>query len=115
MEVLFVGLVTTLCGYCFIGLCLVVLHSLATLMKLTRSRRVLGLCYVVVKVSQMSISTEHYQIMLWLQFSPIFYLTWACKMSLVISETDVISVTRSLYTLQSTESEDSEWDGPPTV
>uniref|UniRef100_A0A1B6ML90 E3 ubiquitin-protein ligase MARCHF6 n=2 Tax=Graphocephala atropunctata TaxID=36148 RepID=A0A1B6ML90_9HEMI len=51
----FEGLVTTLCGYCVIGLCLVVLHSLATIMNLTRSRRVLGLCYVVVKVSLLSV------------------------------------------------------------
>lgn len=51
----FEGLVTTLCGYCVIGLCLVILHSLATLLNLTRSRRVLGLCYVVVKVSLLSV------------------------------------------------------------
>lgn len=51
------GLVTTLCGYCVIGLNLVVMHSLATILNLTRSRRVLGLCYVVVKVS-LSINYE---------------------------------------------------------
>lgn len=51
----FEGLVTTLCGYCVIGLCLVLLHGLASLLGLRRSRRVLGLCYVVVKVSLLSV------------------------------------------------------------
>jgi len=46
----FEGLVTTLCGYCIIGLCLVLLHGLASFLGLRRSRRILGLCYVVVKV-----------------------------------------------------------------
>ncbi|KAJ9583528.1 hypothetical protein L9F63_022146, partial [Diploptera punctata] len=51
----FEGLVTTLCGYCVIGLCLVLLHGLASLLGLRKSRRVLGLCYVVVKVSLLSV------------------------------------------------------------
>lgn len=51
----FEGLVTTLCGYCIIGLCLVLLHGLASLLGLRRSRRILGLCYVVVKVSLLSV------------------------------------------------------------
>lgn len=51
----FEGLVTTLCGYCIIGICLVVLHNIATLLNLRRSRRILGLCYVVVKVSLLSV------------------------------------------------------------
>ncbi|XP_014293717.1 E3 ubiquitin-protein ligase MARCHF6 isoform X2 [Halyomorpha halys] len=51
----FQGLVTTLCGYCVIGLCLVGLHSLAALLSLVKSRRVLGHCYVVVKVSLLSV------------------------------------------------------------
>ncbi|KAJ8878389.1 hypothetical protein PR048_018967 [Dryococelus australis] len=51
----FEGLVTTLCGYCVIGLCLVVLHAVASVFDLRRSRRILGLCYVVVKVSLLSV------------------------------------------------------------
>ncbi|XP_066997682.2 E3 ubiquitin-protein ligase MARCHF6 [Anabrus simplex] len=51
----FEGLVTTLCGYCVIGLCLVILHAFASVLGLRRSRRVLGLCYVVVKVSLLSV------------------------------------------------------------
>lgn len=51
----FEGLVTTLCGYCVIGVCLVVLHSAATLLGLRHPRRVFGLCYVVVKVSLLSV------------------------------------------------------------
>jgi len=51
----FQGLVTTLCGYCVIGICLVGLHSLAALFSLVRSRRFLGHCYVVVKVSLLSV------------------------------------------------------------
>ncbi|KAI5719871.1 hypothetical protein M8J76_016240 [Diaphorina citri] len=47
----FEGLLTTLCGYVLVGLTLVVLHSLASFFNLTKSRRVLGLCYIVVKVS----------------------------------------------------------------
>lgn len=51
----FEGLVTTLCGYCVIGIGLVVLHNAATLLGLRKPRRVLGLCYVVVKVSLLSV------------------------------------------------------------
>ncbi|KAK7867568.1 hypothetical protein R5R35_004318 [Gryllus longicercus] len=51
----FEGLVTTLCGYCVIGLFLVILHALASVLGLRRSRRILGLCYVVVKVSLLSV------------------------------------------------------------
>lgn len=51
----FEGLVTTLCGYCMIGIVLVMLHNVATLLSLRRSRRILGLCYVVVKVSLLSV------------------------------------------------------------
>ena len=46
----FEGLVTTLCGYCVIGACLVILHAWTSLLGMRRSRRLLGLCYVVVKV-----------------------------------------------------------------
>ncbi|XP_012259936.2 E3 ubiquitin-protein ligase MARCHF6 [Athalia rosae] len=51
----FEGLVTTLCGYCVIAVSMVVLHTLAALLGLQRSQRVLGLCYVVVKVSLLSV------------------------------------------------------------
>ena len=44
------GLVIAMVGYCMIGLCLVVLHALASILGLRRSARALGLCYVVVKV-----------------------------------------------------------------
>ncbi|KAG5678025.1 hypothetical protein PVAND_007733 [Polypedilum vanderplanki] len=51
----FHGLVTTLCGYCLIGTALVNLHGIAKLLKLRRPRRILGLCYIVVKVSLLSV------------------------------------------------------------
>ncbi|XP_043490280.1 E3 ubiquitin-protein ligase MARCHF6 [Polistes fuscatus] len=51
----FEGLVTTLCGYCVIGVCLVVCHTLAALLGFQRSQRILGLCYVIVKVSLLSV------------------------------------------------------------
>ncbi|XP_069958511.1 E3 ubiquitin-protein ligase MARCHF6 isoform X2 [Cherax quadricarinatus] len=51
----FEGLLTALCGYCVVGLCLVLLHTLAALIRLNRSKRVLGLCYVVVKVALLSV------------------------------------------------------------
>uniref|UniRef100_T1J4X4 E3 ubiquitin-protein ligase MARCHF6 n=1 Tax=Strigamia maritima TaxID=126957 RepID=T1J4X4_STRMM len=51
----FEGLLTTLCGYIVIGTCLVILHGLASIIRLKRSKRILGLCYVVIKVSLLSI------------------------------------------------------------
>lgn len=51
----FEGLLTALCGYCVVGLCLVILHTLAAIIRLNRSKRVLGLCYVVVKVALLSV------------------------------------------------------------
>lgn len=51
----FHGLVTTLVGYCIIGLALVKLHAIAKLLRLGKSRRILGLCYIVVKVSLLSV------------------------------------------------------------
>lgn len=51
----FHGLVTTLCGYCLVGVALVKLHAIAKLLKLRRPRRILGLCYIVVKVSLLSV------------------------------------------------------------
>lgn len=51
----FHGLVTTLAGYCIIGMTLVKLHAIAKLLKLRKPRRILGLCYIVVKVSLLSV------------------------------------------------------------
>lgn len=51
----FHGLLTTLVGYCIIGITLVELHALARFFKLRRPRRILGLCYIVVKVSLLSV------------------------------------------------------------
>ncbi|XP_076293390.1 membrane-associated ring finger (C3HC4) 6 [Lasioglossum baleicum] len=51
----FEGLVTTLCGYYVIGVCLVVLHTLAGVLGFYDSQRILGLCYVIVKVSLLSV------------------------------------------------------------
>jgi E3 ubiquitin-protein ligase MARCH6 len=42
-------------GYCIIGITLVELHAVARLLKLRRPRRILGLCYIVVKVSLLSV------------------------------------------------------------
>lgn len=46
----FEGLVTTLCGYCLIGMSLLILHTIATIIGFRRSKRILGLSYIVVKV-----------------------------------------------------------------
>lgn len=51
----FEGLVTTLCGYVVIGLSLVFLHAVASLGKFKRSKRILGFCYIVVKVSLLTV------------------------------------------------------------
>ncbi|XP_014219610.1 E3 ubiquitin-protein ligase MARCH6 isoform X2 [Copidosoma floridanum] len=51
----FEGLLTTLCGYCVLGVFLVVLHALAALFGFQRSQRFLGLGYVIVKVSLLSV------------------------------------------------------------
>ncbi|XP_017767237.1 PREDICTED: E3 ubiquitin-protein ligase MARCH6 isoform X2 [Eufriesea mexicana] len=48
-------LVTTLCGYCVTGVWLVVLHTLAAPLGFQRSQQLFGLCYVVVKVSLLSV------------------------------------------------------------
>jgi E3 ubiquitin-protein ligase MARCH6 len=47
----FEGMLTTLCGYCVIGICLVTLHSVTKLLRFKKFSRVFGLCYVVVKVA----------------------------------------------------------------
>ncbi|XP_037719740.1 E3 ubiquitin-protein ligase MARCHF6 [Drosophila subpulchrella] len=51
----FHGLITTLFGYCCIGLTLVVLHFLARVFRLRRVCWFIGLCYIVVKVSLLSV------------------------------------------------------------
>ncbi|XP_013100467.1 E3 ubiquitin-protein ligase MARCHF6 [Stomoxys calcitrans] len=51
----FHGLITTLFGYCFIGIILVVLHFLARAFHMRRVRSLIGLCYIVVKVSLLSV------------------------------------------------------------
>lgn len=51
----FHGLVTTLVGYCIIGITLLQLHSIAKFFRLRKPRRILGLCYIVVKVSLLSV------------------------------------------------------------
>ncbi|CAG2108547.1 unnamed protein product [Medioppia subpectinata] len=51
----FDGFVTTLCGYLAVGLILVILHTLASVTRFRRTERLLGLCYVVVKVSLLSV------------------------------------------------------------
>ncbi|VVC37801.1 Zinc finger, RING-CH-type,Zinc finger, RING/FYVE/PHD-type [Cinara cedri] len=51
----FEGLVTTLCGYCLIGMCLLMMHTIATIIGFRRSKRILGLSYIVVKVSLLSV------------------------------------------------------------
>uniref|UniRef100_A0A1B0DNB3 RING-type E3 ubiquitin transferase n=1 Tax=Phlebotomus papatasi TaxID=29031 RepID=A0A1B0DNB3_PHLPP len=51
----FHGLLTTLLGYCIIGITLVKLHALAKMLRMRKSRRILGLCYIVVKVSLLSV------------------------------------------------------------
>lgn len=51
----FEGLLTTLLGYCVVGISLMLLHRVTALFGLGKARRVLGLCYVVVKVSILSV------------------------------------------------------------
>jgi len=52
----FEGLLTTLCGYVIIGLFLVLLHGVTSLLRLRKPKRILGLCYVVVKVSLLTVA-----------------------------------------------------------
>lgn len=51
----FEGLLTTLVGYCTVGIVFVVLHRIAAWLGFTKAQRILGLCYVVVKVSMLSV------------------------------------------------------------
>ncbi|XP_029445897.1 E3 ubiquitin-protein ligase MARCH6 [Rhinatrema bivittatum] len=47
----FEGLITTIVGYVLLAVTLIICHGLAALIKFQRSRRLLGVCYIVVKVS----------------------------------------------------------------
>uniref|UniRef100_A0A8C5R0N9 E3 ubiquitin-protein ligase MARCHF6 n=1 Tax=Leptobrachium leishanense TaxID=445787 RepID=A0A8C5R0N9_9ANUR len=47
----FEGLITTIVGYVLLAVTLIVCHGLAALVKFQRSRRLFGICYIVVKVS----------------------------------------------------------------
>lgn len=47
----FHGFLTAVVGYCAIGLILLKLHAMATLLNLRKMRRLLGISYIVVKVS----------------------------------------------------------------
>ncbi|KAM6948500.1 E3 ubiquitin-protein ligase MARCHF6-like [Aplochiton taeniatus] len=47
----FEGLITTLVGYILLAASLIVCHALASLLRFHRSRRLLGVCYIVLKVS----------------------------------------------------------------
>lgn len=47
----FEGLITTIVGYVLLAVTLILCHSLAAVVKFQRSRRILGICYIVVKVS----------------------------------------------------------------
>uniref|UniRef100_A0A3Q3W7N9 E3 ubiquitin-protein ligase MARCHF6 n=1 Tax=Mola mola TaxID=94237 RepID=A0A3Q3W7N9_MOLML len=47
----FEGLITTIVGYILLAMTLIFCHGLAALVRFQRSRRLLGVCYIVVKVS----------------------------------------------------------------
>uniref|UniRef100_A0A8C7Z503 E3 ubiquitin-protein ligase MARCHF6 n=1 Tax=Oryzias sinensis TaxID=183150 RepID=A0A8C7Z503_9TELE len=47
----FEGLITTIVGYILLAITLILCHGLAALVRFQRSRRLLGVCYIVVKVS----------------------------------------------------------------
>ncbi|XP_054164409.1 E3 ubiquitin-protein ligase MARCHF6-like isoform X2 [Oppia nitens] len=51
----FDGFVTTLTGYLAVGIILVTFHAFASITRFRRTERFLGLCYVVVKVSLLSV------------------------------------------------------------
>ncbi|KAF8787027.1 E3 ubiquitin-protein ligase MARCHF6 like protein [Argiope bruennichi] len=51
----FEGLLTTLFGYINIGIVLALLHGAAALIRLNKTRRLVGICYVVIKVSLLSV------------------------------------------------------------
>ncbi|XP_042164381.1 E3 ubiquitin-protein ligase MARCHF6-like isoform X1 [Oncorhynchus tshawytscha] len=47
----FEGLITTIVGYILLAMTLILCHGFAALVRFQRSRRLLGVCYIVVKVS----------------------------------------------------------------
>ncbi|XP_063308004.1 E3 ubiquitin-protein ligase MARCHF6 isoform X1 [Pelobates fuscus] len=47
----FEGLITTIVGYVLLAVTLILCHGLAAVVRFQRSRRLLGICYIVVKVS----------------------------------------------------------------
>ncbi|XP_018422116.1 PREDICTED: E3 ubiquitin-protein ligase MARCH6 [Nanorana parkeri] len=47
----FEGLITTIVGYVLLAVTLILSHGLAAIVQFQRSRRLLGICYIVVKVS----------------------------------------------------------------
>uniref|UniRef100_A0A8C7VJA4 RING-type E3 ubiquitin transferase n=1 Tax=Oncorhynchus mykiss TaxID=8022 RepID=A0A8C7VJA4_ONCMY len=47
----FEGLITTIVGYILLAMLLILCHGLAALVRFQRSRHLLGVCYIVVKVS----------------------------------------------------------------
>uniref|UniRef100_A0A8C9ZHA5 E3 ubiquitin-protein ligase MARCHF6 n=1 Tax=Sander lucioperca TaxID=283035 RepID=A0A8C9ZHA5_SANLU len=47
----FEGLITTIVGYILLAMTLILCHGLAALVRFQRSRRLLGVCYIVVKVT----------------------------------------------------------------
>ncbi|XP_076146942.1 E3 ubiquitin-protein ligase MARCHF6-like [Alosa pseudoharengus] len=47
----FEGLITTIVGYILLAMTLILCHGIAALVRFQRSRRLLGVCYIVVKVS----------------------------------------------------------------
>lgn len=51
----FEGLLTTLVGYCAVGIWFIMLHRIAAWMNFNKTKRIMGLCYVVVKVSMLSV------------------------------------------------------------
>lgn len=51
----FHGLLTTLVGYCIIGITLIGLHGIARFFRMKRTKRILGFCYIAVKVSLLGV------------------------------------------------------------
>lgn len=49
------GLITTLLGYILIGMILILLHKITSLFGLAKARKFVAICYIVVKVSMLSV------------------------------------------------------------
>uniref|UniRef100_A0A8C9WMP8 RING-type E3 ubiquitin transferase n=1 Tax=Scleropages formosus TaxID=113540 RepID=A0A8C9WMP8_SCLFO len=58
----FDGLITTIVGYVLLAVTLIVCHGLAALVRFQRSRRLLGVCYIVVKVMTQSLTVHLFQL-----------------------------------------------------